>query len=245
MSKGRMAASRCGGGESGEGAGTRGRMAAVKRLRRILFDVAAALSLLLCGAAVVLWGWSYAYPNEYLHKVRVVGPSEVRPESALEDYDHKLYEFSRWLGWKSGRLYAGEIALHAWTSGGPGTLVESGWNDWALWPTERSDWEWRTEGEFAARVAGYPSMPPPRYALLGLSYTQAAGAARRVETPLWMPALVASLLPAGRGALYWRSRRRAGRSGNGFCPQCGYDCRASPDRCPECGREREGSSIHQ
>jgi hypothetical protein len=56
------------------------------------------------------------------------------------------------------------------------------------------------------------------------------------QVPYW--ALFAALLvpPIVRqrylGALL---RRRRARMRAGCCPACGYDLRASPDRCPECG----------
>ena len=45
--------------------------------------------------------------------------------------------------------------------------------------------------------------------------------------------IVLLLIPAGVYA--WRVIVARRARGAGFCGVCGYDLRASPDRCPECG----------
>lgn len=50
--------------------------------------------------------------------------------------------------------------------------------------------------------------------------------------PTWLLAMALAILPAGWG-IGWRTRRR--RRSAHACRSCGYDLRASPDRCPECG----------
>jgi hypothetical protein len=58
------------------------------------------------------------------------------------------------------------------------------------------------------------------------------GQSFRLEIPYWIPVAVFGAFPAGRWSM---RRRRWHRARVGLCPQCGYDLRASPDRCPECG----------
>jgi hypothetical protein len=53
-----------------------------------------------------------------------------------------------------------------------------------------------------------------------------------VGVPFYFVFWTAALLPAARAR---RALRRRARS-PGLCPACGYDCRATPERCPECGR---------
>ncbi len=50
--------------------------------------------------------------------------------------------------------------------------------------------------------------------------------------PLWVPCLVFAVLPAYAVTLL---RRRRKRRKLGLCLSCGYDLRASKERCPECG----------
>lgn len=51
---------------------------------------------------------------------------------------------------------------------------------------------------------------------------------------VWMLAFVVSIWVLGS---IWRRRRRELRRMRGRCIRCGYDLRATPDRCPECGTE--------
>jgi len=69
--------------------------------------------------------------------------------------------------------------------------------------------------------------------------------AREIEVvvPYWAVLLAGWALPIGC-FIYRQHGRRAARKAValGLCPQCGYDLRESPDRCPECGLQRVQSS---
>jgi hypothetical protein len=86
------------------------------------------------------------------------------------------------------------------------------WNAWGFDAAYRPSWDWG-----------------PRKG--GLTYL--------VAIPYWVACAMCLPLPL----LWWRRqygrRRLAYRMREGLCLGCGYDLRASSDRCPECGRQRD------
>jgi len=61
-----------------------------------------------------------------------------------------------------------------------------------------------------------------------------------VVIPMWLPSLLLLILPLIQISKYVRGGRRIAL---GCCRSCGYDLRASPDRCPECGKVPPSNAV--
>ena len=176
-------------------------------MRRKLFSLCAAVSLLLCVAACVVWARSYA-----------------------------VKETVAWTPW-SGLL------LEAFSA--PGRVYVR-WNTGLQWPpsgvrhfersVEETDlaFNWRGYTDWNALGIGYRHQAPSQ----GLFATPSEH--REVTAPFSHLALLCALAPAAKigGWVFARRRNRLGR-----CSACGYDLRATPDRCPECGTIHHGATA--
>ena len=82
------------------------------------------------------------------------------------------------------------------------------------------DWRWQT-------TAAPPAAAPAAMPLAGFVQRE-----RHVSIPFWLLIVLTATVGWLLGRRNWLVRRRVI---NGQCPVCGYDVRATPDHCPECG----------
>jgi hypothetical protein len=114
------------------------------------------------------------------------------------------------------------VVVFEWEAATPGA-VQPGWEYFPSplprrWPVRRG-----LLGPEAYRgtVRHFVRLPPA--AVYGLA------------VPHWLLFLAAATLPCVGVLRRWRGRVRLRRLAAGQCGRCGYDLRASPGRCPECG----------
>jgi hypothetical protein len=204
----------------------------VRRLARILAYVLTALSLVMCAAVCLLWVRSYWV---YDRALRTHYRREASGGAAGDSFELYSYYGRLWVTTGSGRLgrpgdlYWDEYYRQADITGGRPRLEFS---------QERPD---PIGMMFALNVgpeAGTSGWGPLRWQSWGqvMPAIPVAQHNRRIGVSHWFVAGLLAIAPASAGfRRIIRSRRRRARIGRGLCPACGYDLRATPGRCPECG----------
>ena len=94
-------------------------------------------------------------------------------------------------------------------------------------------------------AASVPARPRGPYFAFAQSQ-RSGGRSVTVCVPHWAVVLASPTLPAAQ-LLLWARRRRVEhrRAKTGLCASCGYDLRASPGRCPECGASSKAASENR
>jgi hypothetical protein len=187
-------------------------------MRRRLLDVVAGLSLLLCAVLVVMWVRSWFVGDSWIWLYVAVA------DERTEESSHRFIKS----GW--GRLHVGT----SWDLAGTGTATPRAWHHGYV-------------GHFARGRAGPESTMragTPWWARLGVFWyhwparTMAGKLVRverGVEARYWVLVAATAAMPLSRLGGWMHRRRVRRRVALGLCPRCGYDLRATPGRCPECG----------
>jgi hypothetical protein len=183
----------------------------MRRIARILFSALTCVSLILLVATLVFWVRSYRY-SERVDWRSERGWRSVRTARGYVVVDLFLADWSGYDALFHGPKYQRDL---------PGPPIN--WLMQLGGSRGDVDGEWKRGG-----FAWYEKRNRQRGTLTAMGVA-----------PFWSVAAVTATLPLGWAGMKLRSRvRRRRRRGVGLCPSCGYDLRATPERCPECGMTR-------
>jgi hypothetical protein len=184
-------------------------------MRRRLFNILSALLLVLCVATCVLWVRSY-----WKAEAVVAGYWQYQFHPGYTQY------FDAWglEVFNSRGLILGRIQLHACIAG-PGRPEAFPRQKGRQLTAGPADPEHLKTAKLFLKDQGACGAFGVKYRWTG--YSRAASLPHPTVVGLFLILLM---------ILVVRLRRRQRNSQMGRCTLCGYDLRATPDRCPECGK---------
>ena len=214
-------------------------------MRRRLFTFVSVLSLLLCLAVCVLWVRSYR-AFDRVSAARGDGPFWVAVSASG---DLAVYVVGPWpegrpLRWTVGRRGDQLRRDHIWPYDMPPLPLEPHEYHQAMAAAYPVSVGWYVDGTPAGREFRWERLGLRMSSSLAHVHGQRFadhprtpnGRARYLAIPHWMAATLVGLPGVLTLAARSVSRiRRARLAARRLCPACGYDLRATPGRCPECG----------
>jgi hypothetical protein len=211
----------------------------MRRLVRHLFTLTCITSLLLCIATIALWVRSYRVGDAIVHGSRHDAPDGSR----FVLFNSGVFSNRGILGWAHYRLdLTGPMASwwadvmsssNALTAGWQRTRSAPGSFKGLAAAPQLSRFGFiydrqRNENEMSlGEVRPQPHKSP--------NATYGATDQIHIAVPIWTAVLATGALPTLYFAGLRRRLRRRRLVREGRCPTCGYDLRATPDACPECG----------
>lgn len=199
-------------------------------MNRIVLALASVISLLLCLATIGLWVRSYyrvdviEVPSTRLHRVVLGGGGFFWESLAFERED------GNWRKASSSTVRS-TVAYDAWEAGQPRIALRRRTTAPYLGRSRLAGTSWG--GDFNRAAPRLDRISFKRQE----SFDNVSGASvtfRLVGTRLWVPYWLVFIVTIF-APVYFLVRRSPRPAGSIPCRNCGYDLRASKNRCPECG----------